>query len=317
MVFILNFTDLMKKTLTILTFIISTIVTGQNLVPDGSFEIDTACPLAGNVNYNLYWRNPTAATPDYFDTCSSSATNSVPNNYIGSQSAFGHAYVGVITKLVSDYKEYVQVHLIDSLKAGVSYCVSYYVSLAGKSEYGTPAPQLYFSNSAISSSVSSYLPYTPQITGTSIISDTTNWILISGTYTAIGGEKYITIGNFYPDASTPYVFLSLGTLMAYFYVDNVLVINCDSLSSIYEQTFSSTVVLFPNPLKQKATLQFDNLTKDNFTLTIYDSQARLMRTVTNITIDKIEIEKQNLRSGIYFYRLQSDKKVATGKLIIE
>ena len=307
----------MKKTLTILTLTISTILTGQNLVPDGSFELDTACPQAGNVNYNLYWTNPTAATPDYFDTCSSAFTSSVPNNYVGSQSAFGTAYVGIITKIVADYREYVQVHLIDSLQSGVSYCVSYYVSLAGKSSYATPAPQLYFSNTAITSTLTTYLSYTPQISDTAIVSDTTNWTLISGTYTAIGGEKYITIGNFHSDANTPSTLLFVvGILSAYYYVDNVSVIDCGT-SNINERTLSSTIILFPNPTKQKATLDFSNPTKDNFTLTLYDIQGRLTRTINNITADRIEIEKQNLSSGFYFYRLQSDKKIATGKLIIE
>ena len=55
----------------------------------------------------------------------------------------------------------------------------------------------------------------------------------------------------------------------------------------------------------------------SFTLKIYDLKNCLLRTITNITSDKIEIEKQNLISGIYFVILQSEKKIASGKLIIE
>lgn len=307
----------MKKGLTILSFTISNILSGQNLVPDGSFELNTACPLAGDVNYNLYWTNPTVGTPDYFHTCSSSGFTSVPNNIMGSQLAFGGAYVGVVTKLSSDFKEYIQVGLLDSLNSGVSYCVSFYVSLAGKSGYATQAPQLYFSNSAISSTVSSNFPFTPQINDTSIISDTTNWTLISGTYIASGGEKYITIGNFNTDSNTPSVFIGFSSTMAYFYIDSVSVVDCSSSSVGSEQTFISSIILFPNPIKEKTTLQFDNFTKDNFTLIIFDSKGQVVQRIYNITGNRVEIEKQNLTSGIYFYRLQSKEKIASGKIIIE
>lgn len=307
----------MRKAITILSFTISTILSGQNLVPDGSFELNTACPLAGDVNYNLYWTNPTAGTPDYFHTCSSSSFTSVPNNIMGSQPAFGGAYVGVVTKLSSDFKEYVEVALLDSLDSGISYCVSFYVSLAGKSGYATQAPQLYFSNSAISSTVSSNLPYTPQIVDTSIISDTINWTLISGTYIASGGEKYITIGNFNADSNTPSVFIGFSSTMAYFYIDSVSVVNCVGSIVESEQTFASSIILFPNPTKQKSTLQFNNYTNENFTLTIFDCKGQLVQKIFNITENRVEIEKQNLTNGIYFYQLQSKEKKASGKIIIE
>lgn len=186
-----------------------TIAHGQNLVPDGSFEQNTACPLAGNVNYNAYWINPTSGSPDYYDTCLNSWINSVPTNAMGSQNAFGGAYVGLITGFVSDFKEYVQVKLIDTLRAGKLYCVGYYVSLAGKSAYASNAPQAYFSHTAISSTSSAYFPYSPQITSLTIISDTLNWTYITGTFTASGGEQYLTIGNYYSDANTPKMAVNL------------------------------------------------------------------------------------------------------------
>lgn len=75
--------------------------------------------------------------------------------------------------------------------------------------------------------------------------------------------------------------------------------------------------VFPNPTNQTATLKFNNSTKDNFTLTLFDSKGNLMRTVHNITADKVEIDRQNLTRGLYFFRLQSDKQIAIGKLTIE
>ena len=82
----------------------------------------------------------------------------------------------------------------------------------------------------------------------------------------------------------------------------------------YKQTSS----ISPNPFTNKATLQFDNPTKDNCTLTVYNIQGQVVQTITNITKEKVEIERQNLVSGLYYFQLQTDKLVvATGKLMIE
>ncbi len=81
---------------------------------------------------------------------------------------------------------------------------------------------------------------------------------------------------------------------------------------------NSTFTVFPNPFDQFATLRFENPNNINFTLVLFDSEGRLLRTNANISSDKIEIERNNLRSGLYFFQLISDNELqATGKLIIE
>lgn len=77
------------------------------------------------------------------------------------------------------------------------------------------------------------------------------------------------------------------------------------------------IIIFPNPTNQNATLTFDNPTKSNFSLTLFDNKGSLVRTITNITTDKVVIDKQDLSSGLYVFRLKSDKQTATGKLTIE
>jgi hypothetical protein len=77
-------------------------------------------------------------------------------------------------------------------------------------------------------------------------------------------------------------------------------------------------LIYPNPTNRTATLQFDNSKKENCTLTIYDLQGRLVMTIINVCSDKIEIERQNLPSGLYFLQIRTESKViATGKLTIE
>ena len=81
---------------------------------------------------------------------------------------------------------------------------------------------------------------------------------------------------------------------------------------------SKNVLVYPNPTNQFATLEFSNPTKQNCTLTLYDLRGQVVQTIKNITADKVEIERQSLASGLYFFQLRTDRQIiATGKLTIE
>ncbi len=93
---------------------------------------------------------------------------------------------------------------------------------------------------------------------------------------------------------------------------------CSIPLNVSESPTNSTALIYPNPTNQTATIEFNNPTKQNFTLTLYDLRGQIVRTINNITADKVEIERQNLASGLYFFQLRTDRQVmATGKLTIE
>ena len=76
--------------------------------------------------------------------------------------------------------------------------------------------------------------------------------------------------------------------------------------------------LYPNPTIQFATLEFDNSKKENCILSLYNSIGQTVRSIYDITSDKVIIERQSLPSGLYFFRLDNGKQtIAKGKLIIE
>lgn len=76
--------------------------------------------------------------------------------------------------------------------------------------------------------------------------------------------------------------------------------------------------IYPNPTNQNATLQFDNSKRENCTLMLYDIQGRVVITIANIITDKVEIKRNNLTQGLYFFQLHTDREIiTTGKLIIE
>jgi len=91
------------------------------------------------------------------------------------------------------------------MRQGKCYYVEFYVNLANILKYGTNNISALLTNTAVYYTDTISKPYgilaaTPQITGygNPIVTDTLNWIKISAVYTAQGGEKFLTIGNFYP-----------------------------------------------------------------------------------------------------------------------
>lgn len=72
--------------LSTLIFLFSVCGYAQNLVPNPSFEDTLQCPN-GDFNNIKFWINPTSATPDIFNSCSTDGFTGVPVNYFGNQSA--------------------------------------------------------------------------------------------------------------------------------------------------------------------------------------------------------------------------------------
>ncbi len=213
----------------------------QNLVPNSDFELYNPCPLApGEFNNCTSWNNPTGATPDYLNVCSWQIGGvSVPNNILGMQNArSGNGYAGLIayedggiigcpnTLFSSEWREYLHAQLTSPMQAGQSYCVEFFVSLGDNVRYGIEDLGMYISTTPINDPDSVALPYTPQVVNTNgPITDITNWVQITGTFVASGGEQYICIGNFQDDNSTNVVCANQNALnpYAYYYVEDVYI----------------------------------------------------------------------------------------------
>lgn len=214
-------------------FLISTImftklISAQgNLVPNPSFELNTACPTSnGQFDIVVDWKNPTGASPDYFHACGVPGFTRVPDNFNGNQMAHSDsAYIGLVA--YSDgYFEYIRIQLIDSLGQGKTFCIQYNVSLAELSMYATVAPQAYLSQDSTFSSSWGELNYSPQLINWNIVSDTSNWIQISGEFIAQGGERYLTIGHFISPTNTIVDTVNVNpsaSPCSYFYIDDVSV----------------------------------------------------------------------------------------------
>ncbi|MBU2903645.1 OmpA family protein [Arenibacter algicola] len=187
----------------------------QNLVENPSFESFLECPdHLGNFGEDLkYWSVPTKGTTDYFNSCSLSM--GVPTNFMGEQTAkFGNAYLGFYMYAPEDYREYIQGELKEPLKQGVTYTVSFYISLAENSDHVVRDFDVLLSTKPIEVKIKKGLTKWQlskiegnnftiiEILGNEFITDDNAWTKISTNFLAAGGEQFITIGNFKNNAST-------------------------------------------------------------------------------------------------------------------
>lgn len=229
----------------------------QNLVPNPSFEIYSSCPAQPfqQIDLAVPWFQPRpqiANSSDFFHSCSGN-TVGTPVNALGYQyPRTGDGYAGIATFMSSfpETREYIEVKLLDTLQQGRIYCVSFYISLADKSIFAGDQIGIYFSGDSVLDNTTSVLPYIPQVFNFSgnILNDTANWVQISATYIALGGEQFITLGSFSNDANTSIDTIDTtwsGETAAYYYIDDVYVGSCDT-GSVPNDTLIIPNVFTPN-----------------------------------------------------------------------
>ena len=174
----------------------------QNLVSNGEFDNFKYCPYGftqGRLTIVDRWMQPTMGTADYFNVCSE--TFSVPDNPMGHQSAvMGPGYIGLVAfaPKENNSREYIQVKLNEAMEAGENYCISFLVSLADYSQYMIDGFGVHISKAKLSGDGKKTLSVTPQVQVPKgyLLQDDIDWIEISKVYTALGGEEYLTFGNF-------------------------------------------------------------------------------------------------------------------------
>jgi len=209
----------------------------QNLVVDPSFENKIKCPkgivLSKKKFVLIDWKIPTGGTTDYMNKCNKYGV-SVPKNIAGEQKAKdGNGYIRILAGKTygTNYVEYIQGKLASPLIEGKEYEVEFWVSLGEYSPLSASCLGAFLSADEIERKGGRPLKVQPQIRSTNFITDTNNWVKISGTYIAQGEEKFITIGAFPRKGVKDYKlrmsreiwFLLLGSPNASYYIDDVKV----------------------------------------------------------------------------------------------
>ncbi|WP_291962900.1 OmpA family protein [Maribacter sp.] len=232
--------------LLLLALCIPFLLASQNLVVNPSFEDYRQCPVAlGNLEKDVMdWSMPSLGSTDYFNGCS--IAMGTPENFNGKQPAnFGTGYVGFYMYAPSDYREYIQAKLSTTLTKGEHYTISFYVSLAERSDFAVKEFGIRFTELPVNVATSKVLSglhfsklqgeISPamEISYSKYYSDEIKWVQLTTEYLATGKENYMIIGNFKNNKRTQkYQTKRKITKGSYYYVDMVTVSNVKSKSGV-------------------------------------------------------------------------------------
>jgi OOP family OmpA-OmpF porin len=165
-------------------------IPAQNLIPNSDLEgkKGKATPrpwtFINTIDYFVYVSPPPKADP-------------VDKNQTLRKAHSGRAYLGM--RIWGGYREYIQVKLNDALKKDKKYSFTMYVAV---SPYGNSIANslgAFFSKSAIALSDYTVVNKSkPQVEFDFSRSskDSTEWFRLNGTFTAKGGERYLSLGHF-------------------------------------------------------------------------------------------------------------------------
>ncbi len=324
----------MKTTLTItLIFLALQAAKGQNLVPNPSFEIYDTCPnYYGGNNLSVEWY-PFKPSPDYFNLCAASTIVGVPENIFGWQpAASGNAYIGMICYILPG-SELIGCKLTVPLTVGTRYYVSFKVSLSDDSPCAIDHLGILFTTISYCDSVNIYnqcysleAPITnyAQVYSSQIISDTTNWTTITGSFIADSSYQYIIIGNLFSYSNTNYMLLNGNTTCdngyyVYYYFDDICVspdsITCSQINETNNILIKEDILIIPNPVIDFIIINLSDQIKEDVSCNIYNEYGILLRKIIHLELHE-KIDVSGLPDGVYIVQIISKEKIKNLKIII-
>ena len=101
----------------------------------------------------------------------------------------------------------------------------------------------------------------------------------------------------------------------YYYLDNIVLTNSTSINQISENING---ILFQNLFSESTAYSFKYFEKNNYSFLIVDCNGRFIRSYEKIKNSEIEIERNGLAAGMYFYFLFNNNKIMDkGKLVVQ
>lgn len=219
-----------------------------NLIPNPGFEDQHSIGVCWPDTTQLgmwpnSWIYPTSATVAYCYVGNCYPQSGVPQNLYGNQipkEGLAYMFFSVASDTTWDFwRAYIQAKLIQPLEVGHNYCFSVYVSQSDSSARATDDFGAYFSDTAVHLVGYENLPFNPQVQNEQerYLDSKEDWMLVSGSFIASGGEEYVTIGNFLDSTNTTWIFTppygqqNFGWLWtAAYYVDMVSLYDCTGFS---------------------------------------------------------------------------------------
>lgn len=289
------------------------VLKGQNLVVNPGFETIEYCetadpPVEVLIETCKAWYSSSMATPNHLNACHTSGGIfwSVPENSEGFQEPFaGESYAGLITAqdssggIIGNYREYIQSELAIPLTQGVEYSIGFHCSLADKSTLASDKLGLHLSDEPVSAPGSSFIGLEPALASDTIF-ETLDWIHVHGKYTATGGEKFITLGNFNDFYNTNYAVLDSNAFFAdaYYYIDEVYVIDSSEHVGTASQPIKNEIEIYPNPAGNLLHIDCINWT-GNYSIILFSGIGSPLRVIKASGPLQSHINLNDLPAGMY------------------
>ncbi len=229
----------------LLPLVASHALVAQELVRNGSFEaVNGKITALDQVGKADGWQTVTLGFGDLFSRNTTAADVAVPANLYGSlEPADGDNYAGLFAwkddgsfnpyeegrqdPLAGGwnvYAEYIQIELASTLQEGDSVHVRFKAALAPMSDRAVSGLGAYCSPVPMKGSHRRFLQEKAQMAAETVLDKRGQWVEVSGTFEADGGERYLIIGTF------PYVTFDAVRMVegpdnkfAYYYIDAVSV----------------------------------------------------------------------------------------------
>lgn len=312
----------MRKILLNIAFVFFVVVGyAQNLVPNPSFEIYSQCPTNQNqVDFATGWVNY-GSSPDYFNSCTSVSSYSVPNNWGGYQMAHsGSAYsaIGSSGTYSPNLREFIGIQLISPLVIGTKYFVSIQAALSVSDKIycncATNNIGVKFSTVAYDANNPPLLNNYAHVYSSTIITDTTNWTLISGSFVADSSYQILMIGNFFDDAHTDTLRMNDSAYCnTYYYIDDICVstdsLLCNSTTNLLESNKELIINVFPNPVVNTFYIKIpEAILVQKPKLKIVNSFGQICLKEDGLNSINM-IEFQNFSEGIYYIIIQGENTI--------
>ncbi len=327
----------MRGFLSISFFILSGQIMGQNIVPNGGFEYILNCPTGGGA---VFWATPwrsSANSPDLYNECGSNGY-SVPLNINGLQLPHqGEGYVGIASYVnhpsFVDAREFLKCTLNYALIENEQYYVEFYASQGDSAEYATHNLGVTFTDVVTDTGEFGELLCWPDCeiylenTSANPLTSKTEWMKVSGTFTALGGERYMHIGNFRTDSNSEIEFVGGGIgpqydwFLAYYYIDDVWLSHVDSAHyvGINEELGIKNYGfdVFPNPSAGvSVTVNYNLPGGDVAELRVFDMSGRQVYRNSNVCGTNA-VRLEGLSEGLYHCVLiVNGKTTLSEKLVI-
>ncbi|QQR88338.1 MAG: T9SS type A sorting domain-containing protein [Flavobacteriales bacterium] len=247
----------------------------------------------------------------------------MPTNGQGNQVAYsGEAYAGLVAYLYGtpDFREYAEVQLTEALVAGKCYELRFFMSLGDSPTNSTvDGIGAYFTQNIAVQATNSVMSVVPQLNGLgAFLTDSTGWQSVVATYEAIGGERYLTLGNFNDDVSTTVQQLhpSIYQPNCYYYLDDVSLVEIPSacVTLGVEEYNGAVISIFPNPTDD--CLHVSSTLLGNLSLTLVDGLGKTV--LGSMFQGAATIDVSALPAGMYTCVTTSDRlqRIDRTKLVV-